>query len=346
MAERSSRREPSPMTTLTNSHDLLAAVPFLIGYHPEDSLVIISIRDKSVGVAMRIDYPQVADREQIELLVSHIEKHSCDGVLIVSYIPERCTNHNEIGRALTQSLENADISVRENLEVRAGRWRSLICEDEKCCPPGGNQLPEFTDSTITAEQVADGVPLPFSGVAALKASLYAKQPSLPLLAALSRVEPMDYSHAKVQKMQREGALAVKRLVKEFAEKGVAVDGDLVALVLVRLQDLQIRDYALGMATVENQETLTSLWRWCTSIAPQGFAAAPATLYSELMYENGEGAIATRALERALDDAPDYALAKLLRRTFAAGWEPSAFRQMRSELHPKICEALFMEAGEE
>ncbi len=32
------------MTTLTSPHDLLAAVPFLIGYHPENSLVIIAIK--------------------------------------------------------------------------------------------------------------------------------------------------------------------------------------------------------------------------------------------------------------------------------------------------------------
>jgi len=43
------------MTTLTSPHDLLAAIPFLIGYHPIDSLVLVSIKDDNVGMAMRVD---------------------------------------------------------------------------------------------------------------------------------------------------------------------------------------------------------------------------------------------------------------------------------------------------
>ncbi|MSV78281.1 MAG: DUF4192 family protein, partial [Actinobacteria bacterium] len=41
------------MTTLTSPHDLLTAVPFLVGYQPEDSLVLIGLKDDLVGMAMR-----------------------------------------------------------------------------------------------------------------------------------------------------------------------------------------------------------------------------------------------------------------------------------------------------
>ena len=46
------------MTTLTSPHDLLAAIPFLIGYHPSDSLVLVAIKGDQVSMAMRIDYPK------------------------------------------------------------------------------------------------------------------------------------------------------------------------------------------------------------------------------------------------------------------------------------------------
>ena len=36
------------MTTLTSPHDLLAAVPFLIGYHQTNSLVVIALREEAV----------------------------------------------------------------------------------------------------------------------------------------------------------------------------------------------------------------------------------------------------------------------------------------------------------
>jgi hypothetical protein len=45
------------MSTLTSPHDLLAAIPFLIGYHPSDSLVLVSLKADSVGMAMRVDLP-------------------------------------------------------------------------------------------------------------------------------------------------------------------------------------------------------------------------------------------------------------------------------------------------
>ena len=45
------------MSTLTSPHDLLAAVPFLIGYHPSNSLVLVALKDDSVGMAMRVDLP-------------------------------------------------------------------------------------------------------------------------------------------------------------------------------------------------------------------------------------------------------------------------------------------------
>ena len=45
------------MTTLTTPHDLLAAVPFLVGYQPDNSLVLIGLKDDLVGMAMRVDFP-------------------------------------------------------------------------------------------------------------------------------------------------------------------------------------------------------------------------------------------------------------------------------------------------
>jgi len=330
------------MRTLTSPHDLLAAVPFLIGYHPENSLVLISLEQGRVGLAMRIDYPTEVDPEQIELLLLHLRREDCDGVLIVAYAPEGIDPAHEISSALALHVGIAGLRVQESLLVREGRWRSLMCRDFECCPLEGRVLPEFSDSAVTAGQVADGVPLPFNGSDSLRASLYAKSPSIALLTALATYHPIDYSRKNFQSLQREGAVAVNQLVEKFREDGILVNESLVAQVLVRLLDLQVRDYALGIATDENQELLISLWRWLTSIAPQGFAAAPATLYAELVYEHGEGALAARALERAFDDDSTYQLAKLLRRSFAAGWEPSNFRQMRSELHPKICQALFAE----
>ena len=44
-------------TELTSPHDLLAAVPFMVGYHPKDSLVVMALVNSKVTMAMRVDFP-------------------------------------------------------------------------------------------------------------------------------------------------------------------------------------------------------------------------------------------------------------------------------------------------
>jgi len=109
---------------------------------------------------------------------------------------------------------------------------------------------------------------------------------------------------------------------------------------VRLLDLQVRDFALGSVSDETSDIYFSAWRWLLRVAPEGYVAPVATLFAAVAYERGDGAIAHRALDRAEVDNPDYAMTGLLRQVFSAGWSPKSFAAMRTELHPKICDALF------
>jgi hypothetical protein len=66
----------------------------------------------------------------------------------------------------------------------------------------------------------------------------------------------------------------------------------------------------------------------------------ASIFAAVAYESGQGALAHKALDRALIDNPGYSLALLLRRVFSAGWPAAAFIQMREQLHPKVKTAIF------
>jgi len=337
------------MTTLTSPHDLLAAVPFLIGYHPENSLVLVAIRNGSVGMAMRVDYQERYELDYIDILVGHLVREGADSTLIVAYLPDGSQIKAPFIEDFHRSLEKSSIAVQEVLLVCDGRWRQALCLDLACCPLGGNLLPEISDSIVTVEQVFAGRALPFADSRDLSKSLHSPSKDKKILEVLENLEGRSticLDQGDLQRFAQEGARAIDQLLAEFAEKGHSDDKEIIGLVLFNLLDLQVRDYALGMADEENSKTLLDLWRWLTSIAPAGYAAPPATLYAELLYESGSGALAMKALERAFEDCPDYQLAKLLRRTFAAGWPPSQFAAMRQELHPKICEAIFGEVLKE
>ena len=158
--------------------------------------------------------------------------------------------------------------------------------------------------------------------------------------AVSKVAEIDYESDQVLTQQRIGAVAVNDLVVRFNELGESDDYELLALVLVRFKDLQVRDYAMGLATVENKDELFNLWHWLMNLSPKGYIAPIACIFAACAYESGETELAHNGLLSALADCPNYPLALLLRRVFTAAWPADSFATMRAELHPKICSSLF------
>lgn len=159
---------------------------------------------------------------------------------------------------------------------------------------------------------------------------------------VSLVSEINYESGDFQLLQRAGALAFNDVVEEFTRTGTCKNKALLALVFVRLADLQVRDYAMGFTTTENIETISSMWHWLLKFAPCGHIAPVASLYSAVSYERGEGALAVELLDKAISDQGAYPLALLLRRVYAAGWPAESFATMRKDLHPKVCAALFSE----
>jgi hypothetical protein len=159
---------------------------------------------------------------------------------------------------------------------------------------------------------------------------------------VSLVSEIDYENDGFQLLQRAGAMAFNDLVEEFTRTGTCKNKALLALVFVRLADLQVRDYAMGFTTSENIEIVSSMWRWLLEIAPSGQIAPVAALHSAISYEQGKREIALTSLAKAIDDQETYPLALLLHRVYAANWPPESFATMRKDLHPKVCAALFSE----
>jgi hypothetical protein len=327
-------------TELTTPHDLLAAVPFMVGYHPKESLVAIALREKKVVMAMRVDFPpQELMAATSTTIATHLRREGASETIIVGYLPLGLTKDGPLA-PLREVLADHGILVKECIEVRGDRFRSTLCADMECCPLEGSPIPALTDSRVTAEQVAAGNPLPFLDLDEMKRSIASLPLDRELNQAIKKVAEIDYDSEEVIELQREGVTAINELALEFGREGFSENKPRIALVLARLLDLQVRDYAMGMATEETSEKLWDMWRWLLRVAPRGYVAPVAVIFATASYERGDGALAQRALDRAFEDSPKYQMAKLLRRTFAAGWPPSAFTQMRADLHPKIVAAIF------
>jgi hypothetical protein len=327
------------MTTLTSPHDLLTAIPFLIGFKPTESIILISLRNDAVNLAMRIDYPDEISKLELANLSSHLLRNDSDAAIAVFYLPSSASPSNPVLQKISEQLSKLPIQTKEFLVVQNGKWRSLLCRDDLCCTPEGKEIPDIENSRIAAEQVALGRPLPFENISALNDSISALDSDEELLDLISKVPAIKYKTDPVPQ-QRQGAEAVIDFIADFSADGVCRDKKLIALVLVRLQDLQVRDFALGSVSVETLEIYFNAWRWLLRKAPLGFVAPAANLFAAVAYEKGEGALAHRSLDRAEADEPSYAMTQLLRKVFISGWSPASFSAMRTELHPRICDAIF------
>ena len=334
------------MTTLTSPHDLLAAIPFLIGYHPSNSLVLVALSSDSddqgsVGMAMRVDLPVDVAAEGYDLLASHFTREKADAALLVAYTPHDCQFGESILINASAALMRAGIEIKESLVVQNNRFRSLLCIDSLCCPPHGSPVPEIDSSRIAAEHVIAGHPMPFASVTQLIDSISA----LPTSTAEDWCSEVSQFFVapdapELNNLQRDGATAVIDLAGEYQAGRGAEDRELAARVIGRMSDIQVRDFALGSHSTETADFYWKMWRDLLVVAPHGFVAPIASVFAAISYERGEGALAHKALDRAVADDPRYSLALLLRRVFTAGWPAPSFTTMRMDLHPKVVAAIF------
>ena len=290
---------------------------------------------------MRVDYPSDLPESAYDLLASHLQRDGSTGALLVAYIPNGRSDGEVVLKDLADAMDRISVNVDESLLIQNGRFRSTLCSDSHCCPADGREVPAIDSSRIAIEHVFAGRAMPFANIEALTESI-----STLVVSEdekwISRITKFAVSEKakNLTKLQRDGATAVIDLAGEFALGRGCDDLELVARVIGRLSDIQVRDFALGSHTDEDLDTYFLMWRQLMRMAPVGYVAPIASLFAALAYESGDGALAHRGLDRALADSNGYSLALLLRRVFTAGWPPESFAAMRRELHPKVCVGIF------
>jgi len=122
---------------------------------------------------------------------------------------------------------------------------------------------------------------------------------------------------------------------EFFFNNPSDDLEIVATVLYGLQDLQIRDYAMGVmiqGDLIHKKALETLVNYSSG----KYQKPPTTLFALWHWEANN----TKQAAYFLSKVKNYALAQLLMRCMIANWSPESFETMRKELHPKVTENIF------
>ena len=143
---------------LTSPHELLAVVPYLLGFYPTRSLVLLCLSNHKLGLTQRLDLPRPEDTHDVaSALLPSLITENPDAVIIIGFEDNEGESLPALD-ALTTALHSHNMPIHDRIVVRDGRWRSLDCHNPSCCPPDGYPVPEPEDvSGVVAEFVGRGV---------------------------------------------------------------------------------------------------------------------------------------------------------------------------------------------
>ena len=301
--------------------DLVALVPYQLGFVPTDSVVVVALESSGeVMVMARLDVLPFSDRPRaVHGMTETLAHHSPASALVIAYGDEDAEAQ---AAAQALSLEAAGIPVPSGLVCANGQWRLLGSQDWHPVNPAGAGV---------VEAVADGRS-PMPSRAAKIALLSALAPSSDLAAALD--SPPIFSGvmaarawAKVLNPD-EGEVSdldVDTLVTAVTALEVVSFRDLLLSVLAGFSSATAFGAALAAPVIEAcpshrqaVERLAALYR----ITPSTKAAAPLCAVVAAAAWVIEGtALAFEAVERALTCDPSHELARLIADCLVHGVDP-------------------------
>ncbi len=318
-----------PVTRVTaGPAGLVAHLWFTLGHRPQESLLLLSVSRRRVGMVVRLDLPApprlaAALAEAVESLDSLADA----AVVVVATQDDDLAD--AAAEAARRALDAAGLDVQDALQVREDSYRMLLCDDAGCCPRAGRPIAEVLSSEVAAHPVLAG---------AVVGEPDALDDVVPV-PARERPAPAARPPASVT-----GWFAAWRRSLDRGRDWPPFAGAFGAA----LHDVRLRDAVLADLGGEEDEVCAGVLRG-GGLAPGSFDAHPdrarleratallaltarvspagdradalALLGFVAWYRGGSGPRARGLLDLALADRPGHRLADLLARLCTAGVPP-------------------------
>jgi len=151
------------MTTtihLSGPADVLAVLPYQLGFHPRDALVAVSLHGTRMGLVQRIDLPPPEHvLDAVTAMIGPLRQDNPLAVLLIGF-EEREGESRAMLDEMSRVCSAHGVEVHDRMVVRGGRWYNLDCI-QSCCPTEGRELPAPSEVPAVAEFVGRGIcPLP------------------------------------------------------------------------------------------------------------------------------------------------------------------------------------------
>lgn len=311
---------------------LIAALPAILGFVPEKSLVLVSLAAGELGSVMRADLcDELADRVgHLAELVAAANPAAAIAV-IVDANGAQCPRCNEEYRqlcaALAAALSQRDIVLWAAHVVdrvaAGGRWH---CVDGCGC---SGVIDDPSASPLAMAAVLDGRQL-YPRRSDLQAVIAVDDPvrSAELAVALGhQAADREIAHRAdsvgCSRQDVENALAAAARVAD----GQSLSDTELARLGCALGDARVRDMLYALAVGENAGAAESLWALLARVLPEPWRVEALVLLAFSAYARGDGPPAGVSLQAALCCEPGHRMAGMLDTALQSGLRPEHIRDI-------------------
>jgi hypothetical protein len=311
---------------------VIAALPAVLGFVPEKSLVLVSIGDNELGSVMRVDLSE-ALADQIGQLAEVASAASPEAAIVVivdadgADCPMCNQQYRDLCAALTEELSQRNIELWAAHVVdqvaAGGRWH---CVDG--CGAGG-VIDDPSASPVAMAAVLDGRRL-YARRADLQSVIAAdERAASAALAALigERAASRDAAHradaSACVRSDVEDAIAAAGRVAHGRQ---LCDAELAGLACA-LGDVEFRDTMYALAVGQRAGEAESLFAVLARSLPPPWRVEALVLVAFSAYARGDGPLAGVSLEAALRCQPDHRMAGMLDTALQSGLRPEHIREL-------------------
>jgi Domain of unknown function (DUF4192) len=331
---------------LSNPAELVAALPYLVGFYPRDSMVVVCLQGPSprIGLAVRADLPPTGYEEELaHSLTGPVLARQPAGVILV--VVGGGQPHPLLGLPGTAAVSVVSRAFDQHGVVpMQAIWAESLDKGatwscfERCC---GGRLPDPATSKVAAAITAAGM-VTFADRDEM-ARLVAPDDDQTLA---RRGALLDAAVGALDRALSEDPDAVIRrhltLVLDAVDAAgrgeLPVTDDQIVRLALALADRSVRDWCLRLCRDDDAAegsgcraaAAERLWLALTRATPAPELAGPATLAAFTAYLRGNGALAGMALERALQAWPGHDLAALLALALETGMPPSTLARIADD----------------
>jgi hypothetical protein len=303
-------------TRTISSHDeLISYIPHLMGFHPDTSLVCVSVGG---GPHSRIDLPS-SPEEMEELLQQlsdvYLHRHPVPRLALVAYGDRglACLEAlNSLGATLNYGGGGPEIGPM--LWVNGDQWYDVLNDSRGIVDP-------VVRDRVDAEFALMGRAIPTGRREDLAAAMQGDPAGVAehLPAAEARVLEMDAS-SRAKEVRWLGSC-----LDAFLENGRYLEDDAAARVLAILHDSGARDAAVFRMSRANAPAFSDFWQDLVRRAPTEVRDCPATLLALSAFLEGKGAKAWTALDQITegDRLADMVATALEQAVDPAAWDKAA-----------------------